>query len=52
MPEVLAIYNAKDEVYHNNSECPDRKKVTRGIRFGTGGKKLCPICDKLTKEGK
>lgn len=53
MPEVLEIHNPKHDVYHNNSECPERALIKeRDLRFGTGGKTICPICDKLNKEGK
>lgn len=52
MPEVIAIYSTSSTHYHNNSECPERAKIKRGVRFGTGGKKICPECEKLNAEGK
>lgn len=36
-------------VYHDNTDCPEGKKITSGFkRIGTGNKPKCDKCQKLS----
>ena len=36
------------QVYHNNSECPDGKRIKpEHLSYGDDGKPLCDACKKL-----
>ena len=51
MPVIDPIYSIeKDcEVYHNHTECTERNNIeTKNVRAGTGDKRLCHHCLKLS----
>jgi len=60
MPVVAAFYSVNeqkkapaDRVHHNNSSCaPGRDIPQYERRAGTGGYRLCHICQEETRKGK
>lgn len=60
MPSVAAFYSinevykpANDRVHHNNDACPPGRDIPQNERrAGTGGYRLCDVCDKMNSEGK
>jgi len=44
---------ADKKVYHNNTSCQEGRAIDPKYKTsGTGGRPLCRICDRNTKEGK
>jgi hypothetical protein len=50
MAIIDPIYSIEEKaaVYHNNSECKERKSIeTKNVRPGIGGQPICPQCRQL-----
>ena len=49
MAKVSPFHSVKEDVHHNNNACTEGNNIEKvNRREGTGGKRLCSRCDKLS----